>query len=149
MADLEQLRREYIRTDKSYRILAEEYGVSRSSLSRTGAREGWPQQRRKYRQPEADPPDTPPQRLRDLIGRTMDLMEEILRDELQFNRHLVKVKSEGDAEQGERIYRKVDTKALMEFVAGLKELKSMIQEEAAPQTGIHVVFEAGEEEFNE
>ena len=89
------------------------------------------------------------QRLQVLIGCAMDRMESVLADQDQFNRHFVKVKSDGDADQEERVYRKVDTKALREFVSGLKELKSLLREELEPSGDIRVIFEAGEEAFNE
>lgn len=75
---------------------------------------------------------TTARRLQGLIGRTMDLMEQILEDM-------------GRADQEDR---RVDTRSLKEFVSGLKELKSMLQEEQPAQEVLRVVFEAGEEDFN-
>ena len=88
----------------------------------------------------------PEERFAQLLDRTMDLMETILEDKDQFHRHLVKTKAEGEAEQ---IYSKVDTRALKEFVSGLKELRSLLPQEEAPSQGLQVIFAAGEEAFNE
>ena len=88
-------------------------------------------------------------RFESLLLRTMDRMEAVMADEKQFRRHFVKSKGEGDIDQKERIYRKVDTKALKEFVAALGELKDLLGEEETVDTALRVVFEAGEEAFNE
>lgn len=88
-------------------------------------------------------------RLQAILARTMDLAEEILDDEDQFRRHLVKNRGEGEAELVEQVYRKVDTKALKEFISGLKELRAMTGQEEAPQEPLRVIFEAGEDCFNE
>ena len=83
--------------------------------------------------------------LRGLTEQTVEMVEQILRDKKQFRRHFVKGK---DTDQEERVYKKVDTKALKEFISALRELKELIGEEQG-SSGIRVVFEAGEEAFNE
>ena len=85
--------------------------------------------------------------LRGLTEQTVEMVEQILRDKKQFRRHFVKVKGE-EVDQEERVYKKVDTKALKEFISALRELKELIGEEQG-SSGIRVVFEAGEEAFNE
>lgn len=83
--------------------------------------------------------------LRGLMEQTVEMVEQILRDKKQFRRHFVKGK---DADQEERVYKKVDTKALKEFISALRELKELIGEDRG-SSDIRVVFEAGEEAFNE
>ena len=83
--------------------------------------------------------------LRGLTEQTVEMMEQILRDKEQFRRHFVKGK---DTDQEERVYGKVDTKALKEFISALRELKELLGEEQS-SSGVRVVFEAGEEAFNE
>ena len=83
--------------------------------------------------------------LRGLTEQTVEMVEQILRDKKQFRRHFVKGK---DADQEERVYKKVDTKALKEFISALRELKDLLGEEQS-SGDIRVVFEAGEEAFNE
>ena len=83
--------------------------------------------------------------LRGLTEQTVEMVEQILRDKKQFRRHFVKGK---DADQEERIYKKVDTKALKEFISALRELKELLGEEER-SGDIRVIFEAGEEAFNE
>lgn len=87
-------------------------------------------------------------RLQGLTEQTMELMEQILKDKKQFRRHFVKVKGEGEADQEERVYKKVDTKSLKEFVAALRELKGLLGEEEREDNLLRVIFEAGEEDFN-
>jgi hypothetical protein len=85
--------------------------------------------------------------LRGLTEQTVEMMEQILKDRKQFRRHFVKVKGE-EVDQEERVYKKVDTKALKEFISALRELKELIGEEQG-SSGIRVVFEAGDAAFNE
>ena len=86
--------------------------------------------------------------LRGLTEQTVEMMEQILRDRKQFRRHFVKVKGDGETDQEERVYKKVDTKALKEFISALRELKELLGQEQG-SGDIRVVFEAGEEAFNE
>lgn len=86
--------------------------------------------------------------LRGLTEQTVEMMEQILRDKKQFRRHFVKVKGDGETDQEERVYKKVDTKALKEFISALRELKELLGQEQG-SGDIRVVFEAGEEAFNE
>ena len=88
-------------------------------------------------------------RFEGLLERTMERMEAVMADEKQFRRHFVKSRSDGDTDQKERVYRKVDTKALKEFVAALGELKELLGEQQRRDDALRVVFEAGEEAFNE
>ena len=83
--------------------------------------------------------------LRGLTEQTVEIVEQVLRDKKQFRRHFVKGK---DADQEERVYKKVDTKALKEFISALRELKELLGEEER-SGDIRVIFEAGEEAFNE
>ena len=87
-------------------------------------------------------------RLQELTEQTVAMMEQILRDKKQFRRHFVKVKGDGETDQEERVYKKVDTKALKEFISALRELKELLGQEQQ-ETALRVVFEAGEEAFNE
>ena len=86
--------------------------------------------------------------LRGLTEQTVEMMEQILKDRKQFRRHFVKVKGDGETDQEERVYKKVDTKALKEFISALRELKELLGEEER-SGDIRVIFEAGEEAFNE
>ena len=84
--------------------------------------------------------------LRELTEQTVEMVELILKDKKQFRRHFVKGK--GEAEQEERVYKKVDTKALKEFISALRELKELLGGDQG-SGDIRVIFEAGEEAFNE
>lgn len=72
-----------------------------------------------------------PARLERLVGLIMDLMEQTLE------------------EMGEGEVRGADTKALREIISALKELKGLLPQEEPRQEGLRVIFEAGEEAFNE
>lgn len=88
-------------------------------------------------------------RFEGLLERTMERMEAVMADEKQFRRHFVKSKGEGDIDQKERVYKKVDTKSLKEFVAALGGMKELLGREEQLESSLRVVFEAGEEAFNE
>ena len=52
---------------------------------------------------------------------------------------------------GERVFR-LDTRALKEFISALKELRGLVDQEDPDlprEEGLRVIFEAGEEAFNE
>ena len=61
----------------------------------------------------------------------------------------MKTKADGAEELEERIFRKLDTKSLKEVTAVLKDLKAMVQEAGSQNAQVRVVFEAGEEDWNE
>lgn len=84
-----------------------------------------------------------------LLECTMERMEAVMADEKQFRRHFVKGKGEDGIEQKERVFKKVDTKSLKEFVAALGGMKELLGEKEILDTALRVVFEAGEEAFNE
>ena len=141
------IREEYLGSDLSLKKLAEKYGVSRSTLQRRCAREGWAAQRQRSRT-EGSAWGGTAQRLEETARMLLELLQADFADRQQFHRYLVKTKGADELE--ERIFGKLDTKALKEVTAALKDLKAMLQRaEEDPEGGLRVVFEAGEEEWNE
>ena len=141
-----QLRQEYIHSDLSLKKLSEKYGVSKRQLERRSAREGWSAQRERARGGPLS--EDAARRLTEAVEKALKVVQDAFEDEKQFHRYLVKTK--GAEELEERIFRKLDTKALKEVTAALKDLKAMLQGGEDDQDNqVRVVFEAGEEDWNE
>lgn len=143
-----RIREEYIQSDLSLKKLSEKYGVSKRQLERRSAREGWPALRERSRASGGAPAGNTARRLEETVEKMLKLLQQDFEDQQQFHRYLVKTK--GAEELEERIFRKLDTKALKEVTAALKDLKAMVQGGEDDQDNqVRVVFEAGEEDWNE
>ena len=143
-----RIREEYIQSDLSLRKLSEKYGVSKQQLERRSAREGWPALRERSRASGGAPAGNTARHLEETVEKMLKLLQQDFEDQQQFHRYLVKTK--GAEELEERIFRKLDTKALKEVTAALKDLKAMVQGGEDDQDNqVRVVFEAGEEDWNE
>ena len=143
-----RIREEYIQSDLSLRKLSEKYGVSKRQPERRSAREGWPALRERSRASGGAPAGNTARRLEETVEKMLKLLQQDFEDQQQFHRYLVKTK--GAEELEERIFRKLDTKALKEVTAALKDLKAMVQGGEDDQDNqVRVVFEAGEEDWNE
>ena len=143
-----QLRQEYIHSDLSLKKLSEKYGVSKRQLERRSAREGWGALRERNRVSGGLSEDTA-RRLTEAVEKALKVVQDAFEDEKQFHRYLVKTKAGADGDLEERIFQKLDTKSLKEVTAVLKDLKAMVQEASGGDAQVRVVFEAGEESWNE
>ena len=83
------------------------------------------------------------------MEKMLKLLQQDFEDQQQFHRYLVKTKAGADGDLEERIFQKLDTKSLKEVTAVLKDLKAMVQEASGGDAQVRVVFEAGEESWNE
>lgn len=136
------IREEYIQSGLSLRKLAQKHGVSQRTLERRSAREAWPALRQ---QPSAG---CAAKKLEETVVRLLRLLQQDFEDPQQFHRYLVKIK--GTEEPEERIFQKLDTKALKEVTSALKELKALLRDGEEPEEKeLRVVFDAGEEDWNE
>ena len=143
-----RIREEYIQSDLSLRKLSEKYGVSKRQLERRSAREGWPALRERSRASGGAPAGNTARRLEETVEKMLKLLQQDFEDPQQFHRYLVKIK--GTEEPEERIFQKLDTKALKEVTSALKELKALLRDGEEPEEKeLRVVFEAGEEDWNE
>lgn len=124
---------EYITTDTTYRKIAKKYGVSGTQVASVGKKEDWVGERERYlartlarsikkcEKEEAD-------RLADVMmaaGSMIDTINAAVKDNDQFFRHIVSV---GDGVQTERVYKKLDTKAMRDTAAVLKDLSAMVRD---------------------
>lgn len=137
MADWLAIKTEYITTDTSYRKLAEKYGLSRVQVGNVGKQEGWVDLRRKYLEETltktldktADMDSSRLARLMDTTSKAIDVVVGAFEDEQQFNRHIITDGiGEGATMTEERIFAKVDTKALKDLTSVLKDLTGLMRD---------------------
>lgn len=127
------IRAEYIAGTAGYRKLAEKYGVSENALAARAKKEDWPQERKQYRD----------KRGTDLVARyarmdtrkmealfkasekMADRLLDVMNDETQFLRYLVKDCDSGELrEQTTGIY---NTRAMKQTVGMLREMSGLLR----------------------
>lgn len=158
MEDWLKIKTEYITTDTSYRKLAEKYGIHRNVIAARGKEEKWPELRRQYRDKMVtDTVETIESEAVDRAARIHRVADKLL-DRIE------QLVDTGDG-------RTVQAKSIRALVAAVKDLKEIqgvrsdldLQEQEARIANlrkqvekdtelvneIEVVFQAGEEEWNE
>ena len=121
--NLNQLEREYINGDITYRELSEKYNISIDKIKRYASRNDW--RAKKIREESKD--YSASQKLKLLSDMVEGIIESICSDNSQFYRHLLKEKN-SDCEYGEYIFNKADTKALVDITAAIKNLAAGYRE---------------------
>lgn len=126
--DWNAIKTEYITTDTSYRKLAAKYGVTSVQVANVGKKEAWVEQRNRYlaevlaktleKSSEAESDRLT--RLMETTGKAIDVVVSAFDDEKQFHRYVV--------ENEEKIFAKVDTKALKELTSVLKDLTGLMRD---------------------
>lgn len=131
------IKAEYIATTISQRELAEKYGVSHSTIRRRCEKESWVAARERYErdvsakvaQKNANKEVNRLSRLIDATTKAIDVAMEAFEDEKQFNRHIVyESPLPGVSEAKERVFAKVDTKALKDLTGVLKDLTGLMRD---------------------
>lgn len=154
---LDQIKIEYLSDPKmSYRKLAEKYDIPLKKISAAGKKEGWVQLRKqtgdkiikktinRISTEKAD-------ELAGVIttaGKVIRKLEKTMdEDEKQFNRHIVVE----DFKAKEKIFKKIDTRAVKDVVAALKDLAVIVslKNQDESNADIEVVFKDIEEDLNE
>lgn len=146
-----KIKTEYITTNIGLRKLAEKYGVAVSTVGRRSKDEGWPALRLQYKdktltktlEKSSDIEANRLARLMDTTTKAIDVAVKAFEDEQQFNRYLVNrheayaspiIADDGETAIGERawteekIYSKVDTKALKDLTSVLKDLTGLMRD---------------------
>ena len=135
--DWASIKTEYITTKCSYRQLSEKYGVSIGNISKRSIREQWKEQRERhvqkaFKKAEEKAASKEANRLARLITATtkaIDVAMEAFEDEKQFNRYIVSEGGgDGFSETSEKIFDKVDTKALKDLTGVLKDLTGLMRD---------------------
>lgn len=132
MKDWNEIKTKYICSAKTPKALAEEYGVDVRTVQRHIAQGGWRElrsaQAEKLRAKAAEKAaEHGADKLAKLMcaaSKAVDVAVDTLEDEQQFKRHLV---SEND-EVVEKVYGKVDVKALRQLTGSLKDLTALMRD---------------------
>lgn len=135
--DWDAIKIEYITTDTSLSKLAKKNGVTKGALGQKCAKEKWVEQRKQYRhqtitktlQKSAAQDANRLSKLMDATSRLIEISLRAINDEQQYNRYIVtEGTGEGYSEASEKVFQKVDTKALKDTVSVLKDLTSMVRD---------------------
>ena len=135
--DWEAVKTEYVTKKVSYRQLSEKYGVAIGNISKQAIREHWREQREQFvhkafKKAEEIAADNEANRLAKLIeatNRSIDFAMNALNDEQQFNRYIISEGiGAGATQTEERIYAKVDTKALKDLTSVIKDLTGLMRD---------------------
>lgn len=135
--DWEQIKSEYITGRISLRGLHDKYGVSQRLINERSRKERWKVQRDKYRDRVVSKvlAKVATKQVNELIkeidtaDKISDVLAKALADTQQFNRHIVQTRKKNgknevwDAE--ERVFDKVDTKALKDAAQTLRLVEQM------------------------
>lgn len=135
--DWTAIKTEYITTGINQRELAEKHHIGRSRLTDRCRNEGWVQKRKEYQercvvkasQKVGNKEVNRLARLMDATSKAIGVAMEAFEDDKQFNRYIISEGIGGGAtETEERIYSKVDTKALKDLTGVLKDLTALMRD---------------------
>lgn len=135
--DWDALKTEYVTTEISLSKLAEKYGTTKSSLAKKSTAEKWVDERKRYRNAVVTKTLQKSQerdvkrlcKLMDATEKLIDISLRAISDEQQYQRYIVtEGMGEGYSEASEKVFQKVDTKALKDTVSVLKDLTSMVRD---------------------
>lgn len=133
----QKIRTEYITTRTSHSKLSKKYGVCQTEISKRAAREHWTELRKENTRKTLEKTiekasDKEADRLARLITATtkaIDVSMEAFEDEQQFRRYIVTEGIGGGAtETTEKVFQKVDTKALKDLTGVLKDLTALMRD---------------------
>ena len=138
-----KIKSEYVTTNASYRDLAKKYGVAYTTIANYGRKDEWAKAKAKYKieatskiinrcmNKEIKNETDKLQRMRESADKLSEMINKSLNDAEQFNRHIVQTKKkDGSIEEWdteERIYKKLDTRAIKDMTSAMKDLTSMLR----------------------
>lgn len=133
--DWEAIKTEYVTSDISQRALIEKYKVNNVDLAKHSKNEKWVEERKKYKAKATSKAIAKScnKRANELAGvldaafNIRDTIVSATKDPDQFNRYLVQYGSGKDFDTEERLYNKVDTKAIREMTQALKAVEDLIR----------------------
>lgn len=132
-----EIEKKYVEGELSQRALAQACHVSYSALTKRAARDKWGQKRRAWRrgvrqETARQVGERNGEKLETLMRATEMAMETALRaleDDEQFKRYIVTVRQgSGVSSMEERLFDKIDTKALKEMTGTLKDLTALARD---------------------
>ena len=137
--DWVRIRAEYVTTKTSLRKLAGKYGVAKSAVDKRSQKEGWVEAREAYNKSLCEKviektSDEKSDKLAALIAAADEMttvMQAALSDKDQFYRYIVDGVSVHDDEsvvkKTETTFKKIDTKAVREMAAAMKDLTAVVR----------------------
>ena len=138
-----KIKTEYVTTNATYQQLADKNGVAYTTIAKYAKLDNWIEERDKYKietthklinrcmtkevKNEADKLE----RMRESADKLSEMINKSLNDTDQFNRHIVQTKKKSGQEEEwdseERIYKKLDTRAIKDMTSAMKDLTSMLR----------------------
>lgn len=133
--DWKQIKTEYITTDTSYRKLAAKYEVPMSTLTRIAIKEKWVDAKERYKnkvitktvEKMANKEANKLAKIRTAADGMAEVVAGLFDDPEQFHRHLVQVGQGKAFDTVERVYDKIDTKAIKDVTAALRDLSAILR----------------------
>lgn len=135
--DWDAVKTEYVTTEISLSKLAEKYGTTKSSLAKKSTAEKWVDERKRYRNAVVTKTLQEHQKkdvkrlckLMDATEKLIDISLRAINDDQQYQRYIVTEGcGEGYSEASEKVFNKVDTRALKDTVSVLKDLTAMVRD---------------------
>jgi len=132
--DWNKIKAEYITTNTSYAKLSQKHGVPQSMIRKRGAAEEWVKQRNDFRTKTVTKAVSKASVNQSnilfkelmLASKISAVLERALKDAEQFNRYIVTVgNANGPTEVLEKVFKKVDTKALKEIAEILRIVEDL------------------------
>ena len=136
-ANWEKIKTEYITGDISQRKLAAKYGVSCSTLCKTAQAEKWTAEREEYRQKTVrkaiqKTSEKQAENIKDILltaAKMATTIDDAMKDPEQFRRYIVtEGLGEGFTETSEKIFDRVDFRALKDAAAALQTVAKIQKE---------------------
>lgn len=138
--DWESIKTEYVTTKISYRALADKYGISCRTVFARGKREGWVQERQKHKdavvarmvrnvqRKEASDGAKRLLQMRSAADSMSGVIAGAFDDAEQFHRHLVSVRDGEMTRTEERVFHKLDTKAVRDLTVAMRDLTAVLRD---------------------
>lgn len=133
--DWKKLEIEYASTEISYAKMAKKYGIPPRVIAYHAKNKKWVEKRKKYKDKLATKAvnmaaEADAKKLAKVItsaDKMADVIEKVFQDTEQFHRHIVQTRDGDQWDAEERVFEKIDTKAIRDMTASLKDLTSVLR----------------------
>ena len=125
----------YVSSTKSYRTIAAEHNLSFVAVSKRGKADGWPALRKAFQEEAAcraiaGEVDNEAKRLGKIIeaaNSMSDVIHGVFKDTEQFHRHIVTNTHGDETITSEKIFEKVDSRAIKDLTGALKDMTLVLR----------------------
>ena len=133
---MDKIKTEYVTTDISLRGLQEKYKIYRGDIDKHSKNEGWVKARKEFRakavskavSKSCNKKANELAELLDIAINVKDTLKKASKDPEQFNRYIVQYSTgKGEYDTEERIYDKVDMRAVRDMMQSLKGLEDIMR----------------------